>query len=201
MNTPFLQVFTAKIPNYKDEPIYPLARQQEIAAVKSEKTRAEKYGVWKLLQYAVEKTFSRPFDDFVFTKNENGKWVCEEFYFSLSHSKNAVAVALSSLPVGVDIQKNEPLRDIKIASKILTDTELETAKNLLKNEMNAYLVGIWTKKEVAFKRGDEKIFTPKTIELNDTEVLMKTKIEDEEYFFAVSSNLLPLLSIYENVTL
>ena len=66
---PFLQVFTAKIPQYTGEPVYPQARQEEIDAAKNEKVRAEKFGVWKLLQFAVEQTFSRPFNDFIFTKN------------------------------------------------------------------------------------------------------------------------------------
>ena len=201
MNTPFLQVFTAKIPKYTGETLYPQARQEEISSVKNEKTRTEKYGVWKLLQYAVEKTLSRPFTEFVFTKNTNGKWLCKDFYFSLSHSKNAVAVAISSAPVGVDIQKDQPLQSLSIAKKMLTEEEYKTYQNLPKTQMNAYLVGTWTKKEAAFKRSDENRFTPTKIQLSDTENCIKTKIEDEEYFLSTSSTLLHLLSIHENVIL
>lgn len=199
MNMQFLRVFTAKISKYNDEPLYPQARQQEIDAVKSEKTRAEKYAVWKLLQHAVENTFDRPFTDFVLTKTPNGKWICEDFFFSLSHSKDILAVALSSAPVGVDVQKDEPLRELSIAKKILTAKEKELFQKLPKNEMNAYLVGTWTKKEAAFKRADEKIFTPTKIELSGNEKLLKTEIDDENYFLAISSDLLPLLVLQENV--
>lgn len=201
MNTPFLQVFTAKISNYLGERVHPQARHEEIAAATNEKVRAEKYSVWKLLQYAVEKTFARPFTDFSFTKKENGKWFCEDFYFSLSHSNNLVAVALSSAPVGVDIQKNQPLKSLDIAKKILTNAEMQVFQNLPENEMNAYLVWVWTKKEAAFKRGNEKIFTPTKIHLTPVENLISTLLDGEEYFLAVSSTQLPSLCYQENIIL
>ena len=198
---PFLQVFTAKIPQYTGEHVYPQARQEEIVATKNEKVRAEKFGVWKLLQFAVEQTFSRPFNDFIFTKNENGKWVCKDFYFSLSHSKNVVAVALSSSPVGVDIQIDEPLQNLSIAKKILNDKEMGIIKTLPEKEMNAYLVGVWTQKEAAFKRENEKIFIPRKIQLQDTETLLTKKMETEKYLLSISSTLLSHLLIHENVIL
>lgn len=201
-NTPFLRVFTAKIPQLQeDTPVYPPSRQAEIDGVKSQKTRIEKYGVWKLLQYAVQSTFSRPFTDFVFTKTVNGKWVCEDFHLSLSHSKTALAVAISSAPVGVDIQKDEPLSDIKIAKKMLTDEEFIAFQKLPQNQMNAYLVGTWAKKEAAFKRCNQKIFIPQKKELTKEEALVTTTIEDENYFLAISSNLLSVLTLQENVIL
>ena len=201
-NTPFLRIFTAKTPQFQEEsPVYPPSRQAEIDGAKNQKIRTQKYGVWKLLQYAVQSTFSRPFTDFVFTKTETGKWTCKDFYLSLSHSKVALAVALSSAPVGVDIQKDEPLSDIKIAKKMLTAEEFIIFQNLPKSQMNAYLVGTWAKKEAAFKRGDRKMFIPQKIELTKEESLATTTIEDENYFLAISSNLLSVLTLQENVLL
>ena len=90
---------------------------------------------------------------------------------------------------------------IKIAKKMLTAEEFIIFQNLPKSQMNAYLVGTWAKKEAAFKRGDRKMFIPQKIELTKEEALATTTIEDENYFLAISSNLLSVLTLQENVLL
>ncbi len=194
MLIPFLRVYTATIKNTTDSPLYPPARQAEIEGVKSQKVRREKIAVWQLLRRAVEDTFSRDFTSFSFEKTEKGKWTCPSFFLSLSHSENAVAVALSSHPVGVDIQKIKPLSPT-IAKKVLSDREKEEFDCLPNTEKEEYILGIWTKKEAAFKRDNPPVFSPKTILLNEQTSLNKVRIKGEEYFLSVSSEVLSRIRI------
>ncbi len=198
----FLRVYTATISYSAEEtPLYPPKRQAEIDEVKNEKVKREKIGVWKLLQYAVEDTFSTPFSRFTFEKNKGGKWICDRFYFSLSHSGNALAVALSSQPVGVDIQKNTPVKQEKIAEKILNEVESSAYDILPPIHKNSYLLSVWAKKEAAFKREGTPPFAPARIYLDKETTFSLVRVGDEEYFLALSSSQLPLLQTFENVSL
>ncbi len=80
--------------------------------------------------------------------DENGKPYFKnhpDFYFNISHSGDLIAVAFSSSPVGVDIEK---LRDanLKIAERRFTDKE----KQFIKNNLDFFYV--WTRKEAYLKR-------------------------------------------------
>lgn len=68
-----------------------------------------------------------------------------QFHFNISHSKDIIAVAVSSAPVGVDAEK---LRDanLKIAERRFTETEKAFVKT---NEDFFY---VWTRKEAYLKK-------------------------------------------------
>lgn len=87
-------------------------------------------------------------DDLETCTDENGKPYFKnhpDFHFNISHSGNVIAVALSSAPVGVDIEK---LRNanLKIAERRFTDKEKAFVKT---NEDFFY---VWTRKEAFLKR-------------------------------------------------
>ena len=97
-------VFAARIPQIDDfGKVYPPERQAEIDRITNPDVKREKYFVWKLLEYAIEKTAGEPIENYAFEKKPNRKWVSDRLCFSLSHSDGAVAVALSDSAVGVDI--------------------------------------------------------------------------------------------------
>lgn len=80
--------------------------------------------------------------------DENGKPYFKnrpDFHFNISHSGNLIAVAFSSSPVGVDIEK---LRDanLKIAKRYFSSEE----KDYVKNYQDFFYV--WTRKEAYLKR-------------------------------------------------
>ena len=80
--------------------------------------------------------------------DENGKPYFKnhpQFHFNISHSKDIIAVAVSSAPVGVDAEK---LRDanLKIAERRFTETEKAFVKT---NEDFFY---VWTRKEAYLKK-------------------------------------------------
>lgn len=67
-----------------------------------------------------------------------------EKYISISHSKDIIAIAISSLPVGVDIEAKRCIRS-DIGRLFLNSTEIET---FISSED---LLNIWTVKEAAYK--------------------------------------------------
>ncbi len=152
-------VYFAFIPeNVRTEKVYPEQRNEEINACANEKLRIQKYCVWKLLERALACSFGLDLNTLEF-KKENGKWRCNGAEFSLSHSADAVAVAVSDLSVGVDIELVRPLPCEKLAAKILTQAETEAFVRLDENAGAEYIFERWTRKESAFKMSGGALFS------------------------------------------
>ena len=187
---PVVHVYAAKFPfDVESKEIYPPERANEIESCSNEQVRLSKYYVWKLLESALMRTFGLKIKKVTFTKNQSGKWECGDCCFSLSHSGNLVAVALSRKSVGVDIERKDTARfDEKIAQKILTEREEEEVKQLDENARGAALNLLWTKKEALFKQGGEGAFNPRNVETADGRFLSKEiAAGGERYILTVAS--------------
>ncbi len=74
----------------------------------------------------------------------------EPVHFSISHDKDIVCVAISSTPVGVDIQsQREILAQEKFSERFFSPSEVE---NIRKGEVSS--LEVWTKKEAYAKLCD-----------------------------------------------
>ena len=193
-----LRLYISKLPC--EMPSVPLGselRNIEIAAAKNPKTAAQKYHVWKLLECAALHTFGRPLSDFVLTKTENGKWLCDSFFFSLSHTDAALAVAISGRSVGVDIECKRFRAPSRAAKKILTPTELDAY--LKAQDKDRFLVSMWTAKESIFKMLGGAVFLPHTINVSDFFVLTDTaRVGSENCTFSVAAESAETLEIFKN---
>ena len=157
--------------------IYPEQRRKEIESVSNGQLKMQKISSWKLLEKAVKNCFGLAFSNLQFAKNEYGKWECDKLQFSLSHTNEMVAVALSDKPVGVDIESVENFnkRDTKnLAKKIFC-----TGENA---QDNAELLKLWTGKESIYKYKGGGVFSPNKIRVSDYPV--KT-IEYGGYYISV----------------
>ncbi len=112
--------------------------------------------VWKLLERCLTTFHKMSKPCFIFDKN---CWRIKDdkIKFSLSHSKDFVAVAIGDIPLGVDVQ--------------FCDDKILKLKNKLKhegeeiNDVNE-LTEIWTKKESLYKAGmGDNFFTQKLFDL------------------------------------
>ena len=75
---------------------------------------------------------------------------CDPSYeFNISHTRNAVAAALSDKPIGVDIERIREI-DINIAKSVFSDKELNWLQDASKDQ-NRRFFDIWTKKEALVK--------------------------------------------------
>ena len=185
---PLLDIYVSELPkNGKIKTVHPPERNTEIHACGSEKVRREKYYVWKLLEYALERTFGKKLKKLTVIKNENGKWECPDCAFSLSHSHNAVAVALSRKALGVDIERIAAVKS-GVENKILTAREKDEFSALPIEEKNRYLLEKWTQKESVFKSLNQPAFHPERIETANEQVeTQEIEIAGEKYLLTVAS--------------
>ena len=153
-------------------PLYPKERYLEIAGCKNDRVKMEKYLVWKLLEKVVRDILKLNFDNLQFTKTENGKWLCPDFYFSLSHTDDLVCVAVSDSPVGVDVQIVHPIRT-EIMHRILAPEERCDFDALPEDEKSTFLLEAWCKKESIFKKRGGQALMPMLIDSSRHDVTLK----------------------------
>lgn len=160
-----LCVFVSDIPDGVGiEKVFPESRNREIETCRNERLKAARYVDWKLLGYAAKRVFACDTDTLRFKKKRSGKWECDKFFFSLSHTDTSVAVAVSNSRCGVDIENlgrgqmygKETLE--KMMKHAFTEEERARAQ-----ESIVEFLKIWTAKESIFKAsGDNNFFPQKT---------------------------------------
>ena len=154
-------VFISAIPDdVTVKEVYPRERDEDITNTSNERLRAEKYFVWRLLEYAILKVFHTNISEVSFRKSNNGRWGAEGFDFSLSHSNGACAVAVSDTSVGIDIEEICIPKSEGFAKRILSDEEFEVYLKTAK-EREEYLIAKWTEKEAVFKSQNLTRFIPR----------------------------------------
>ncbi len=167
---PMSDVYVAAIPQEMPmDSLYPAERLQEVLACRNERLRCEKYCAWKLLEHAVKHSTELDFEDLSFTQTPNGKWLCDRFYFSITHSNGVVAVVLSDRPIGVDIEAVDAANTDALQKCILTEHEREIFFSLPEHQRACYLIEKWTGKESIFKCTGERAAPPDRIEATDTQ--------------------------------
>ena len=185
---PLLHVYVAVMPDEKKlSALYPKERNEEVNSIKNESVRLEKYYVWRLLEYALDRSLGIKLKKTDIKKGESGKWKCSEFELSLSHSSGALAVAISRKPVGVDIEKVSEPRSERFAERILTEKEFNNYSDTKTVSRREFLIRKWTEKESIFKSLDKKYFNPREIETESFPVRTeKLTLNGEEYMLSVA---------------
>ncbi len=192
-----LDVYYAKIP--QDVPlttVYPPTRQAEIAACTNVQVRRQKYCVWRLLAYALRQSFRYDLADLHIEKQENGQWITDRCYFSLSHSKHIVAVAVSRRPVGVDVELDAPLKTQGLAHKILTPEELLVWQQLPEDQQQAYILRCWSGKESEFKRKGTGVFEPSKTAISPDTHTVSLEIDSCLYYLSYTGQYVKNGKIY-----
>lgn len=187
---PVVDIYLCAIPeDVEYTPITPKEREDEIASVSNPKIKAEKYCVWRLLEYALERTFGYKMDNLSFKKTENGKWTCDKCEISLSHCDGVAAVAVSRAPVGIDVEAPRPTFNEKFAARMLTNEERTEYGLAADDEKAGYLLAVWTKKESLFKRDGKRAFCPSSFDTTKANVLTKTvKVRGRDYCVSVATD-------------
>lgn len=200
LSTGTVDVYIAPMGNGPVTPVYPPARQERIDAAANENQRRQRYFVWKLLEYAMENSFGLGLREQEFTVDAAGKWRCDGCFFSLSHSENAVAVAVSDRPVGVDIESLERDPASGLEKKILTEQELLVWVSLAEPDRKTYLLEKWCAKESLYKAGDGLSFQPRQMETDDVPG-GRVAVGGQEYVYAVATECPERLRIFSQIEL
>ena len=98
--------------------------------------------------------------DLVFEKNAHGKpfLLNHAVQFNLSHSGDYALIALSDAPVGIDIERHKPAKDVlAIAQRYFTPVEYLYIKNQADQNKISTFYDIWSMKEAYVKALGEGI--------------------------------------------
>lgn len=145
--------------------LYPEERFAEINEVPNVVLRAQKYTTWKLLEFATEYIYGRKIDSFRFYRSSSGKWYCDGFFFSVSHTDDFALLAVSERKIGIDAECIQALLSkSRLLSKRLSERILHELEKKKYTTLDERTFGkIWTQKEAIYKFYGEGIFTPKSI--------------------------------------
>lgn len=199
---PIVDLYIARLPERKIGDVECKARQYEIQSVSNEKIKREKYFVWKLLRYALERSFGVKGQKMELVKESHGGWSAGDAFVSLSHSNNALAVAVSLGEVGVDIELVRKPKAQSLAERIMTDDELNAYNATSPEQKNTRLFEIWTAKEAIFKSKKLSTFIPK--EHNTLATPYKSGdviIDTQKYIWSVATNTPEYLKVFTDIDL
>lgn len=164
--------------------IFPPLRKQQIDETSDPLLKRQRIFDWQVLSDMIGRLSGKRMQDLSFSKTPGGKWECDGLYFSLSHSEDWIAAAVSDQPVGVDIEVLSSKTDEKLKaalSRFLTDDELKAHPPTSMTDRFA----MWTRKESLFKQSGFCAFDPLSIPLADPSI--KTCISKDNWCLSVSA--------------
>lgn len=108
---------------------------------------------------------------------DSGKPFCDGMHFSISHTKNFVAVIVSNKPVGVDIEYKSD-RIFRITEKFMHPDELKTLSEC--SEKQKFALICWCAKETVFKIIEENgvDFAKMNCKVNFDEIILTYQNRD-----------------------
>lgn len=185
-----IHVFIAKYPFAVSTDYLPEARRAEIDACADADVRQAKLYAFKLLEIALSRTYSKSIRDCNFVKSTSGKWTMDFCEFSISHSNCVVTVAVSDMPVGVDVERIDRARfDDKLRRRIFTPAEEKLAQRMTEEQKRDYANKLWTVKEALFKRNNGKTFVASKLDaLTSRCETIVVNDGDDNYYLSVASS-------------
>ena len=128
----------------------------------------------------ISEEYNIPKSEIIFSVSDRGKPYCKShphIYFSLSHSGNFVALAISDKEVGIDIEKFRPAKE-NLINRICSQNEIDAIS--LSKKTHIKFTEIWTKKEAYLKAlgtGIDRELS--SIDTTDKNLNFVTEINDE----------------------
>lgn len=112
-------------------------------------------------------------------------------HFNISHSGQWVVVALDNGPIGVDIEKIQPM-DLSICERFFSCAETDQILSQPQSMRMGYFYKFWTLKESYIKATGKGLSTPLhsfSFDLSKEKVSLQTSAKDEAWFFKLFDNL------------
>ncbi len=162
---PLLHVYVLPISDGMTlQKVYPRARDAEIRAACGD-AALQKYAAWLALEKGFSHAFGVDIRLLTFQKNRSGKWTSDRYAFSISHTKGAVAVALSHADVGVDMENEADFSRLHASSfeKLWKDMVTPEEHERIPEPTEKDFLSLWTRKESAFKRNGHGKFDPRSV--------------------------------------
>lgn len=168
--------------------VLPLQRNNQIKSTSNALQQARRFCVWQLLNFALLQTVGKGVEQCDLQLNGNGKWTSSLARFSLSHTDDVVAVAVSGVDVGVDVERLRKAFTSQLAHRVLTQEERDAYDDLPSAQQREYLLEQWTKKEAIFKMLDGQIATVSKVQTSNYHAQnCQLALGKVNYVFAVSA--------------
>ncbi len=179
--------------------IFPPLRMQETERAQGV-LKQQKIAAWQALGQGLAHSFDAKIEDLHFHQTPMGKWICDEYGISITHTDGYVAVAISNQAVGVDLEnmhtfdrKYQQWSAASFAQKICTPQELQGDFPL---DLTAFL-RLWTRKESIYKRSGEGKFSPQQINASADDVrTVLLQLQETPLMLSVCSDKTYALSCY-----
>ena len=196
-----IDVYVANIPSAESSlPLSCAERQSDIDKISNERARREKYYAWRLLEYAIKNSLGADASRLSFTRGDNNRWRCDGLELSLSHSGDALAVAISDRAVGVDVERIRVKSADRLANFVLTESERAEYEKSAECERDEWLIRRWCAKEAIFKSLDKDSFKPTTIEISEFFCDIRAiSIDGEKYILSAAAKSADDVRVFENI--
>lgn len=186
-NRAILDIYIAKLPeDILIKPVSCAEREKEIQRTHNSELKKARFFDWQVLMYAANRSFGLNGEKLTYKKSSNGRWSCDQFFFSLTHTEGAVAVAVSNGKVGIDMENisafnKKSYSDAASVSRLLRRISTQREEN---SAADNDFITLWLKKESIFKCCGER-FSPREIESSDHKTEVYTLVNYPELRFSV----------------
>lgn len=126
----------------------PAWRLSKVRSYKKEEDKIRSAAAFLLLSRALQDRGIAPVPEFAYEAWGKPYLPGCPVHFSLSHTKNAVACAVSDCPIGVDVQEKMKYSS-RLSKRICSDAERTALENA--EDKGLVLTALWTKKEALAK--------------------------------------------------
>lgn len=192
-----VDVYLARIPEAPAyRPVQPAERQTLIETTRNKSVRAQRFTAWETLLFGLSHSRGIDAADAKLRRDQNGKWVSGVCGISISHCRTAVAAAIASDRVGIDVEPAEdPRYREALLKRIAAQTEQEAFSAL---PAGLRIATLWTRKEAAFKRRGGKTFSPIAENALSPDVrTVRIRLADADYTVSVSAEADMRLRVFE----
>ena len=185
-----VHLYIAPLP--KREPkgrVYPSSREEYINSATSDTVRHERFYVWRLLECALKRSLGVKLKRLDVKMCSDGSWSIGDLGVSLSHGGGALAVCISRVPVGVDVERVSARSIGHLSRRVLTEDEYALYESTDEGMREELMLTLWVKKEAIFKCRREESFSPSKISANgDGLTNGRVTVGDGEYIWAVATD-------------
>ncbi len=134
-----------------------------------EKKWSKSLSINRAKEYSLSRGYARNMLSLIFEKppleillnappGKRPKLVEDQGHISISHCENAVLIAFSKYPVGVDIEKkNRNFPAQKVLNRFFSEKEKSLLSNVDSLNLRDSVLNLWVMKEAAFKLSDGKL--------------------------------------------
>lgn len=166
-------------------PLLSIQRREQVLRYKFEAGRKQSAAAYRLLQQALQQEYGITIPP-EFQYEEGGKPILSGYptiHFNLSHCKEAAVCAVSSEPIGIDV---ESIRSYNPSLARYTMNEDEVAAITQSTHPDRSFIRLWTQKEALVKLSGTGICCDLKKLLPNPDVHLET-IETEMYIYTVAT--------------